>query len=196
MTRILMSGLLLLIVSCSNNENNKNNNKRFCNTSQPQYTYRPHRSGFTREAFIKELDTSKWILKSYWIMPSNKSVINLDSSDSLLHFKLTNSGSNTYIFKTSSDLIFKNGTKIGSIKKDKTDFRTHKNRQGELLGIRYHTIFYFSQSEDSILKGLFNITYSRFERLHLSQLRINNKTKKKELVRLIFYKKKNTHNTK
>lgn len=196
MIRVLLIGLLLLIVSCSNNENKRDNSKRFCNSTQPVYTYQPYMSGYTKEAFIKELDTSKWILKSYWIIPSNKSVINLDSSDSLLNFKLTNSDSNTYIFKTSSNIIFKNGGKIGSIKKDKTDFQTHKNRQGELLGIRYHTIFYFSQSHDSILNGLFNISYSRFERLHLSQIRINNKTDKKEVVRLIFYKKKNTNNTK
>ena len=196
MTRILMIGLLMLIVSCSSNANKKINSKRFCNPTQPKYTYRTYMGGYTREAYIKELDTSKWILKSYWIIPSNKSVINLDSSDSLLHFKLTNYEADSYIFKTSSNNIFKNGLKIGTITKDKTDFGNHKNRQGELLGIRYHTIFNFSQSEDSILNGLFNITYSRFERLHLSQVRINNKTKKKELVRLIFYKKKHTHNTK
>ena len=151
------------------------------------YSYRPFRNTYTPEAFIKELDTSEWILNSYWIHPSSKSRFNMTTNDSLYHM-ISKNRSDLYRFHPSSGLIYKNDVKVGFIKKKRIDFGNLKYRNGEEIGTRYFTRFYIYQENDSLINGCFNINFGKNERLHITQLRTNNETKKEYLVKLIFYK--------
>lgn len=178
-------GISIILQSCFENSDEKTNKSD--HVKENRYDTKPFRTTYPKEEFIKSLDTTEWILKSYWILPSNKSIIKMHTNDSLLYHR--NQKDDIYSFIPSKGMIFKNGKSIGEIKTRKIDFDTLADQSGNKIGIRYHTLFYLNQPTDSIMNGMFNISYSKNERLQISQIRTDNKTKKEEVVRLIFYKK-------
>lgn len=180
-------GFILVIFSCNNN-GNKNLKELLCST-KGKYSYEQFRSTMTSQAFINELDTSKWILHSYRFHPTRKRSFNMLSKDTLHFHNDLNMRKDLFSFQPSSGLIFKNDTQIGEIKKDKINYDTIKFHNGKKIGISYHTRFYIHQPNDSIMNGLFNVNYCKRQRLHLATVRTNNKTKEKDVIYLIFFKK-------
>ena len=180
-------GLILLCYSCSNNENTKEDKQG--NSEVIKYTYRPLRTTYPSEIYIKELDSSKWILKSYNIHPSEKWSFNLGTKDSLFFHRASNQQEkDIYVFKPKLGLIYKNERKVGTIFTEKIEFGSHSDLSGNKMGTRYRTILNFCQSEDSIMNGAFNIGFHKNNRLFISQLRLDNETKIEEAIQLIFYK--------
>jgi hypothetical protein len=184
---LTLIGVSLIIQSCA--ENDVKTHDKLNLTKEKRYSTKPFRTTYPKEEFIKSLDTSEWILKSYWIHPSDKSVIKMYTDDSLFYHRIQNDTNDVYSFTPSKGMIFKNGKSIGTIKTRKIDFDTLADQSMNKIGIRYHTLFYLNQPNDTIMNGMFNISYSRNERLQISQIRTENKTKKEEIVRLIFYKR-------
>jgi hypothetical protein len=179
----------LLFYSCLNKENETETQQD--KTIETKYTYRPFRTTYPSESFINELDSSKWILKSFRINPSGKFHFDLSSQDSLFFYRASNElQKDIYIFKPSKSIIFKNEKKIGSIFMEKIEFDTLTDPNGNKMGTRFRTILNVDQPNDSIMNGRFNIGYHKNDRLFLELIRTDNATKKEEFFQLIFYKLK------
>lgn len=146
-----------------------------------KYTYSTNSCAIKENKKI-ELDTSSWLLNSYWITPINKTTMNLSSEDTLLIHKIKNPQSELYEFIPSKKIITYNGKEIGEIQLDRMDNDHQK---------RYLIFLQVFQPEHTFINGRFSISYFRNDSLFLTHERENYKTHIKERVKLIFYKKIN-----
>lgn len=179
---LFFSLTFVFLFSCTSKIKKVNHNKE-----ENKYTFSILRSTFQSQKQIKFLDTTEWILKSIWIIPQSKTVLNLNSIDSNFHTEINNN--DFYQFSIKKATIYRNNLKIGYITQNIEDFSevkdTNWNKVGKISFLRLN----FKSKIDTIINGVFNIEYNKLNRLHLTQNRTDNKTKKKEKIRLVFYKR-------
>jgi hypothetical protein len=146
---------------------------------RPRITVTGGGGGFVKEKLFKELDTSVWLLHAYEIKKK---------TEKLKRFKANSS--DEYKFLPRLNAVIKNELRIGKISwQDAKVPGGLKDMNGKPFGKRYSFQIKIEQPHEPWINGEFRIIYGKWDRLHLEQRRINNRTEESEYRRLIFYKK-------